>query len=370
MIPSERGVVCFVREISARKNAERRMRRSEEMFRQIAENIEEVFWVRARRRFLYVSRAYETVWGAPRDEAYRRSESFFDAIHPEDRERALETFFSERYEEQSHTEEFRIVRRDGETRWVSMRSFPVMKEGAAIRVTGVARDVTESKRARRALAESRDNLRGLLKRREQIREEERASVAREIHDDLGQRLIGLKMRTAWLEDRLGGREERFAEKARQINAMVEEAMETAKNLSKRLRPSLIDNLGVGAAIEWLVESWSEKENLSIKKTIDADEANVGASRAVAIYRIAQEALNNIVKHSNAENVEVSFQETDTALRLVVKDDGGGYPEDYVNKPNAYGLLGMRERAEEWNGEVKFYNHNSGGAVVEATFPPL
>jgi two-component system, NarL family, sensor histidine kinase UhpB len=370
MIPSGSGAVCFVRDVSDRKDAERRMRESEEMFRQIAENIEEVFWVRARRSFLYVSRAYETVWGRSREEAYQRRESFFDAIHPDDRERALETFFSERYAEQSHDEEFRVVRPDGETRWVLARSFPVMKEGSAIRVTGVARDVTESKRARRKLAESRDSLRGLLKRREHIREEERASVAREIHDDLGQRLIGLKMQTSWLAERLEDGEKRLAEKGRQIVKMVEDAMGTASTLAKRLRPSLIDNLGVGAAIEWLVESWSESEGLTISQTIEADEANVGTSRGVAVFRIAQEALNNVVKHSNAKNVEVSLVEEGTALRLVVRDDGAGFSDECLNKPDAYGLLGMRERADEWNGEVKFFNHKKGGAVVEATFPPL
>ncbi|HEX8899238.1 MAG TPA: PAS domain-containing protein, partial [Chthoniobacterales bacterium] len=181
-------------DITERKREEEKLRDSEERFRQMADHIDEVFWIETTNptRLLFISRAYETLWGRSRESLYASPSSWRESVHPEDRERVIQTAESKATEEFDMT--YRIVRPDQSVRWIRERSFPVRnKDGAVVRMAGLANDITESKEAADALERANRRLRILSRYRTRVQEKERSHLARELHDQIGQSLTAAKI---------------------------------------------------------------------------------------------------------------------------------------------------------------------------------
>lgn len=288
-------------------------------------------------------------------------------VHPDDRARLQRHLDVEVLAEgREHDLEYRIVRSDdGRVRWLHGTG-SVERDGAGrpTRLFSTVQDITERKRAQLQLEESREELRRLSGRLVQAREDERRHLARELHDELGQRLTVLKLELE-LEPPSGetppARHERLA-------AACDEAIAATRRLAADLRPALLDDLGLRAALGWLAAYWRRHGNLDIDLEADLadDELTDGAS--ITLYRIVQEALTNVGRHSGATEVRVQIGCDDSRLRLLVEDNGRGFGPGDERKRESTGLTGIRERAFNLGGTAEAGNRAEGGCRLEVWLP--
>lgn len=229
-------------------------------------------------------------------------------------------------------------------------------------------DITDRKEAEERLNTSREQLRSLSAHLESIREEERRNIAREIHDELGQIMTALKIDLSWLTKRLPNGHELLLEKTKSIDDLVDVAIQTVKRISAELRPAILDDLGITAALEWQA---SEFEKLTeIKCTFSSNPKNIilDQDRSTAIFRIFQEALTNVVRHANATKVKANLIKETTRIVLYVIDNGKGIKKKQISDVKSLGLIGMRERAYLWGGEVTIRSARGKGTTVEVSIP--
>src|SRR6266853_5448853 len=238
-------------DIEDRKRAEDALRESEEKFRQLAENIRTVFWMStpAMDEQLYVNPAYESIWGRSLESLRQKPRSFMDAIHPEDRDRAIGILEGQRL--RGFELEYRVVRPDGSVRWVRDRGFPVKtRAGEVYRVAGVKEDITESRQAGDSLRRSAAELQALSRRLVDLQESERRQLSRELHDRVGQNLTALKINLDMLQTALAshGNAEVLARVADSA-ALLESTMDAIENVMSELRPPMLDDHGLAAALD-------------------------------------------------------------------------------------------------------------------------
>ena len=212
-----------------------------------------------------------------------------------------------------------------------------------------------------------DQLRALSGHVESVREDERTGIAREIHDQLGQAMTALKMDLAWMSRRASADalpKDALLEKLRTTSAMIDEAIGQIRRISAALRPGVLDDLGLDAALEWQAEEFEKRTGIACTVVSDVGDAPLDAEVSTAIFRIFQEALTNIVRHADATHVEVRLEKRG-ALELFfeVKDDGKGISENAAKSPKALGLLGVRERARRLGGTVSIAAMPRGTALT-------
>lgn len=351
-----------------------RLRESEERFRQLAENINEVFWMTTPDggEVLYISPAYEQTWGRGRDQVYDNPRAWLEAVHPGDRSRVENAFFNEiatgRFDE-----EFRIVRPDGSVRWVRDRAFAVRNEAGEIyRVAGIAEDVTAQKEASEALNQSREQLRQLALHQEADRESLRTRIAREIHDELGQALMALNLDLHWLLRRYESGEplarDQVDKKLREMMEMVSQTARAVQKISSELRPIILDDLGLEAALVWYVEQFQQKTGMQAEKAISLGEDRFADELATTLYRVLQEALTNISRHARATRFSVEVTQQGEHIRMLISDNGVGIDEDRLRKNDSFGLIGMRERVLALQGHLDIRSEPGRGTVVSITLP--
>jgi PAS domain S-box-containing protein len=263
-----------------------------------------------------------------------------------------------------------IEAQDRETgRWINSAMYPIpnLPENQKVFFHMVT-DITDRKLAEEQVIASREQLRELSRHLETVREEERSSIAREIHDELGQTLVTLKIYITWLLRRLSTAEVTAPEQTKSIYGLIDSAINTVMRLSTELRPAALDDLGLVAAIEWQInefKKWTELEYhfISVPKKITLER-----DTATALYRIAHEALTNVIRHALATRVDISLKKTARSLTLTVEDNGKGITDEKVNDPRAFGIVGMRERIHLLGGEVKIEGKAGGGTIVKVILP--
>ena len=226
-------------------------------------------------------------------------------------------------------------------------------------------------------AQLEEQLRALSARTEQVREEERTGIAREIHDELGQALNAFKLDLAWIAQRVSdgstARGPKLLDKIAQMSRMADDVIDRMRRISAELRPGILDDLGLLAAIEWEAERFQERTGARCTVTSNVGDRRFDRDLTTAIFRIAQEALTNVARHAGAKHVEIQLEgaPSDTVagtLRLEVRDDGVGISDDAARRPDALGLLGMRERARRLGGSVASTRRPEGGTVVRVEMP--
>jgi PAS domain S-box-containing protein len=340
---------------------------SEQRFRQIAENIDEVFWLvdEATQTTLYVSPAYEAVWGRTRESFYREPRSIFNAIHPEDRARVEGVI--ERNREQPFEVEYRVVRPDGSTRWIRARGFPIRNEaGRFYRVAGIAEDITERRHAEEKLRATSEQLRALSYRLQSVREEEGIRIAREIHDELGGALTLLR----WDLDGLAKMVPDLREKIAAMLALTDTTIENVRRIASELRPSVLDLVGGVEAIQWHGREFQERTGIVVHCDAPLDAVPLNQEQSTAAFRIFQEALTNILRHAQATRVDVTMAKEAGAFVLTITDNGVGITEDQKAAQSSIGLLGMQERAHLVGGEVEITGIEGGGTTVRVRLPVI
>ena len=267
------------------------------------------------------------------------------------------------------TEEVRRRRKDGTPVWVeSRRSVMRDEHGDKVGVLSVAKDITERKRVTAALEDSHGQLRSLADRLRKVREEERASIARQIHDEMGQVLTALRLDVAWLEARLPKDQQSLLGKCGSMAKLIETTIGRVRTLATELRPAVLDDLGLAAAIEWETQEFARRSGIRCGLHLPADLPGLDTVRATDLFRILQEALTNVARHAKARHVEVRLRVVGGELMLHVDDDGRGITPAEVADPRSLGLLGMRERAFLWNGAVDVQAGSAGGTCLTVRLP--
>ncbi|MEW5708770.1 MAG: PAS domain-containing protein [Pseudomonadota bacterium] len=375
--PEQQYEVLFERQVRARTEelsaALEKLGEESMRFRQLAEHIQGVFYLTDpdNRQMLYVSPAYEAIWGRGRKSLYANPRSWADAVLPEDRER-VRTALEKQSITGSFNEEYRISRPYGAVHWIQARSFPVQdKTGAIYRVAGIAEDVTEMRKAQEELRLTNEKLRQLSVRLLAVREEERRRVAREIHDELGAMLTALKLDVSYCVQRLAphlGNEERetIGKTIRAIDASIE----AVRRIATDLRPSILDDFGPWAAIEWLAERLLKRAGLRCDVMIEpaAEKTVLDQERGTALFRIVQEALTNMVRHSRASEVRVQAQLLSNLLVVEVCDNGGGIPGTQSGDAAGFGVTSMSERARSLGGKLAVSGVAGQGTTVRIELP--
>ncbi|MGB6122088.1 MAG: sensor histidine kinase [Bacteroidota bacterium] len=218
-----------------------------------------------------------------------------------------------------------------------------------------------------ALKESQKQLRNLSAHLEAAREGERKRIARDIHDDLGQALTTLKLDLSLLREDLQGHPPNFVQRLNGMSHLVDATIRSVKRLITELRPRLLDDLGLSAAIEWQAEEFQKHTGVPIELSIDPEEIIMDPDRSTALFRIFQEMLANVARHAEASAVWANLTEIDGVVELEVRDDGKGISGEQINDSRSFGLIGIRERAYSWGGEVDISGSPANGTRVRVRF---
>ncbi len=215
---------------------------------------------------------------------------------------------------------------------------------------------------------SRLEMRNLATNLLRVREEERRKIAQELHDEFGQTLIALKMDLHWVAKHLGGDTASLREKIAGTIELGEQAISTVRRLASDLRPRMLDDLGLEAALDWLCTDFMRRTKITCKVTTDIPQGMVGKNAATVLYRFTQEALANIGRHSRADHAAVHAFVGDGMLNLQIEDDGIGITAQKAAAPDSYGLIGLRESVVELGGDLSIRGEPGSGTVLLARVP--
>jgi signal transduction histidine kinase len=243
----------------------------------------------------------------------------------------------------------------------------------AVAVTAVtlAAAVSERKRAEEQLKSTLDQLQGLASHLESVREEERTRIARELHDELGQALTGLKLGLAWIKGQFSkdaGHKplSPLRDKADEMSALIDTTIRSMRRMVTELRPGVLDEFGLSAALEWHGQEF--KRRTGIGCTVDVSDQGVDRECSSALFRIVQEALTNVARHARATQVDIRLQEDSQSLMLIVQDNGEGMSEQALSSRQSFGLLGMRERAVAAGGTFQVISSRGQGTKIMVHIP--
>lgn len=231
-----------------------------------------------------------------------------------------------------------------------------------------AADRRERQRAENKLRRSLDQLRALTNYLQYVREEERTRIAREVHDELGQALTGLKLDMSWLATRLAKNAKPVQEKVKTMVAHIDTTIQTVRRIATELRPGILDSLGLVAAIEWQANEFHSRTGIPCVVTSDVPDTPWDQDFTTVLFRIFQETLTNIIRHAKATRVEVRLAQEDGFVLLTVSDNGRGVSEEEIANTKSLGIVGMRERAMLIGGEVIIEGRSGRGTTVTVRAP--
>lgn len=367
------GFQAVARDITARRRAEELLRRSEAFVSSVIDHLPNMVFVKDAQdlRFVRLNKAGETLLGYscaeligktdvdffPREEA-----AFFRAMDRQvlDSGRLLD-IPEEPIETKYHGQ-----------RLLHTKKIPIYDEqGRPQYLLGISEDITERKAAERRLRDTLEQIRQLSGRLATVQEEERARIARELHDELGVRLSCFKIDLSHLQGavsdlRDAAPRERMGARIRNMIEPVDATIASVQELVSQLRPAVLDDLGLVAAIEWQCQDVQRRTGMPCTCSTSAEDIAMDPDQATALFRICQEALTNVARHAHANAVTVTLQEAGGVLRLEVTDDGVGIPPAKIADPRSLGLLGMRERMARLGGDLTVRGQPWQGTTVIAT----
>lgn len=356
----------MVRDITARKIAEEALRVSEEKYRLLFyQNPMPMMMISMpERKYLDVNDAAIEFYGYSKDEFLRMS--VMD-IRPEDDKDKLKEMLDDQRTGINYAGIWRHVKKDGSIVNVNIISHDISYEGQPARLV-LADDVTEQMRAEESLQQSHEAYRQLASHLETIREAERTHIAREIHDELGQQLTGLKMDISWLSRKIKSEDKEVQVKISETIQLIDGTVKTVRRIATELRPSILDDLGLIAAMEWQSEEFERRSDIKTRFTSNVTAIAIDTDQATGIFRIYQESLTNVMRHADATTVEASLTISGEEIKLVIADDGKGFVVEEIANKKTLGLMGMRERATLLGGTYEISSKPSKGTAVIIVVP--
>jgi two-component system, NarL family, sensor histidine kinase UhpB len=314
----------------------------------------------------------KNMFGFEDKDALNSMDKWFSHIHPNDLANVKAMLESVRRPGSGNTfaVEYRFRKSDGTYTHVFDRGYVIRdKDGNAIRMIGAAQDITERKQSEREMQQLNEQLRSLTAYLQNIREEEQTRIAREIHDELGQQITGLKMDVAWLKRKLTANVEPMAVqgKLNTMTSLLDETVQTIRKISSELRPSILDDIGLVAALEWQSNEFEKRFHIPVRFRASSRDLQVPAAVATGLFRMYQESLTNIARHAEASVVTGTLEAEDNKLIMTVSDDGKGFVIDPAKKPTL-GMLGMKERALMIGAMLNISSVPGKGTVVTVSLP--
>lgn len=361
---SQRYVAELEERIAERKQAEDALRESEERYRELFENARDAIYVHdLDGTYIKINRAAERLSGYTREEIVGHHFTEFIAA---DHICFVRDNFCAKVAEQGETRyEVDVIAKDGRRVPVEVSSRAIYENGLLVGVQGMARDITERKLAQEALQMfSRQLI--------EAQEDERRRIARELHDQIGQVLTAVKMNLHTVRQICGSSE--TASFVKDNIEAIDSALRLVRDLSVDLRPPVLDDLGLATALRWYVDRYANRTGLNVEIMIELPDQNERFSRDIetACFRIAQEALTNIVRHANASQIFVQLAKDDKVLLLTIRDDGVGFDHESLrqcaSRAATLGLVSMQERAHAAGGTVEIDSVVSKGTEVRFRLP--
>jgi signal transduction histidine kinase len=230
------------------------------------------------------------------------------------------------------------------------------------------REIAERRVTEERLRESEENLRALAARLQSVREEEQIRIAREIHDELGQALTGLKMDLTWLASGLTPEQKALQEKTTMMFRLIDGTIRSVRRIASGLRPEVLDEIGLAAAIGWQARDFQIRSGIRCNVEIPTDGPPLDPARSTAVFRIFQELLTNVARHAHATRVDVCMGVENAELWLKVQDNGKGISEAKINGSKSLGFLGMRERVLPFGGKIEIRGQRGKGTEVTIRIP--
>jgi len=240
--------------------------------------------------------------------------------------------------------------------------------GKMLGIQVIVHDITERKIIEKRLQESTDELRDLTNHFGEEMEKERTIISRDLHDDLGQKLTALNMDIAWLKSRIGVQSRTVEKKLQLMQSLISDTIESVQRISYGLRPSILDDLGLQAAIEWQLKEFHRMSGIKVNSLFDIENEISDRQISLVIFRIVQEALTNILRHAEATEIDVKVKARENEISAIITDNGSGIDKEKVVSKKSFGLMGMRERVKANKGEIIISGKKGLGTEIFVKIP--
>jgi len=357
----------ILRDVMHRKQADEALRDSAERYQRLVELVPDAIWIEREGHIAFVNRACLQLLGAD-SVAQLLGRSPLEFIHPDFRSLAIARRQRLLVDPQRNAYvEKRIVTLAGEHKDVEIAETSFHDEGA-VAFLAVVHEITARKVAEQELRESREQLRQLSAALQAAREEEQKRIARELHDELGQALTALKMDVAAIAGELSPEQVGAINRTSDMARLLENTVAAVRRIATQLRPLMLDDLGLIPTIGWLANDFSKRTGIAVDVTLPDPDTVVDAKLATVFFRVLQESLTNVARHSGANRVQILVECSDTHMRLRVCDNGRGFHASATQATKTFGLLGMRERAGMTGGSLTIESEPGAGTSIEMLIP--
>lgn len=366
--PSKKGLSVFVTDITERKRTEKALQESEERYRLHFENVNDVLYsIDTELRIISVSPSVERILGYKCEELIGQRFGDLNILAPQSLKAAVTDTMRILSGETISASVYEFITMDGSKKFGEVSGSPLFRDGKIVAVVSVARDITERKEAEEKLKKSHELLRALSIRLSEVEEAERKRLAQELHDQVGQNLTAIGINLNNLPALISpGEAAKIQERVKDIQKLLAETTQSIRDVMSELRPPVLDDFGLAACINWYGNRFSERTGIGIKMRGKVLKPRLPAMLETVLYRIVQEALTNIAKHSKAGSIEIILKESQGTVKLVISDDGIGFSPETVYKTKmwkAWGLHTMRERAEAMGGSFRIRSKPGKGTKV-------
>jgi two-component system sensor histidine kinase UhpB len=320
---------------------------------------------------LYISSTVNNVLGFTPAQWCLNEQLRKNQIHSKDRQAVMTAINTAILNKQGYCIDYRIHARDGTLHWFHDEAQIVTdSNGMPLFLQGVILDITERKHAQFSFEKSRNELQQKIASLDSIRETEKMRLAQEMHDDLGQLLTAMKVDISVLSQQLPKDDEEIWQQLNVINQTVEAMIASVKRIVADLPPKRIEDLGLTTALEALISDVQKRHAIQLHLCVGRSIPVLSSKIEISIYRIVQEALNNVCKHASASHVNIQLEVKGDRLTLCIRDNGIGMlkTSELQKRGSFFGLISMKERISALGGMIKIYNANGGGTAIEITIP--
>ena len=365
------GLVVFVTDLTEQKRAELAQRETETRFAAISSNLPGVVFqmlARPAQRLMlmpFVSAGATSLFGLSPENFLADPASFAQLLDPVDRDAMFVAVEQSTRKGVVLEGQWQVRRADQSQRWIQLSASAREVGGGNWLFDGIITDITAQKHTEQELTRSREELRELTAHIEHVKEEERRAVARDIHDDIGSTLTGMKADLAWLKRRFDDPEVRS--RLEGMTALVDGAVQTANRIVQTLRPGILD-YGIAAALEWQARDFATHTGIEVGFETNEDDLTLDIEQSTALFRVFQESLTNVAKYARASQVETELFATSTSVTLEVRDNGAGLEPGALGKPSSFGVRGMMERVRSLGGWLDISGPPGRGTTVMLSIP--
>ncbi|MCP2024785.1 UNVERIFIED_ORG: PAS domain S-box-containing protein [Pseudomonas reinekei] len=365
-------LVVYLNDVTERRRALAALQESEARLQGIAANVPGLVFrlerapVTGQIDFAYISEGSESLVGYSPATLAHRDKGLRSLVHPDDKASYHQTQDHALDTDSDWSWQGRILTRQGEQRWAEIKAITRRLEDGAYVWDGIVWDISESKRIELELASSREQLRELSAHLESVREEEKARIAREVHDELGQMLTVLKLETSMCELAYAQLDPGLNERLGSMKRLIAQLFQLVRDVATALRPPILD-AGIASAIEWQARRFEARTQIPCLVQVPDNLPVLSDAKAIGLFRILQEALTNVMRHAQAHTVELTLALEGDVLCLTVADDGVGFVAA-PGRPTSFGIVGMRERVLIMGGELSLESEPGEGTTLSARVP--